>query len=91
MASYTSMKQTIAYTYNNGNLYVTCLEWPGDELRLPIEEPHDATIISMLGRDGNLPWRFEQQELVIDLKSIRYNEMPGHDAWTFRIKNLGHE
>jgi alpha-L-fucosidase len=85
-AMYKSMRQHIAYTHNNGNLYVISFEWPGDELELPIPQPKEGTKISMLGREGNLEWKHEGK-LIINLKQIKYNEMPSHHAWTFKIEN----
>jgi alpha-L-fucosidase len=86
-ATYKSMRQHIAYTANHGNLYVTCFEWPEQELALPIPAPVPGTAISLLGRPGNLPWKHENGMLLIDTSPVRYNEMPGHEAWTFRIEN----
>lgn len=86
-ATYSSMRQTVAYTFNQGNLYATCLEWPGDTLRLPIPKPDDTTVISLLGREGPLGWSYENDQLVIDLSQIRYAEIPHHAAWTFKIEN----
>lgn len=86
-AVYKSMRQHIAYTHNNGNLYVICFEWPGDQLELPIDQPKKGTAISMLGREGNLNWKHVGKKLIIDLNSIKYNEIPNHHAWTFKIEN----
>ncbi|MDX9846574.1 MAG: alpha-L-fucosidase [Tenuifilaceae bacterium] len=86
-AIYKSMRQHIAYTLNNGNLYVICFEWPGDFLALNIPQPKKGTKISMLGRYGNIPWKYKNNALTLDLKSVKYSEMPSHHAWTFKIEN----
>ncbi len=85
-AVYKSMRQHIAYTHNNGNLYVICFDWPDEELELPIPQPKADTKISMLGREGNLEWKYEGK-LIINLKQIKYNEIPSHHAWTIKIEN----
>ena len=82
---YRSMRQYIAYTNNHGNLYAICFEWPGRELVLPLDKPAEGTVISLLGREGNLPWRYQNGQLYIDVEQVLYNEMPGHHAWTFKI------
>lgn len=87
-SAYKSMRQHIAYTTNHGNLYVICFEWPEQQLVLPIPEPAPGTAISLLGRKGKLPWKYENGFLLIDTSEIRYSEMPGHDAWTFRINKI---
>jgi alpha-L-fucosidase len=86
-AEYKSMRQHIAYTQNNGNLYAISFEWPGDKLELPISKPKKGTRISLLGREGYLPWKFKNKTLIIDLKQVKYNEIPSHHAWTFKIES----
>ena len=84
---YTSMRQYIAYTHNQGNLYATSFDWPGNELALPIERPRQGTSITLLGRDGELPWNYRDGQLIINTSVVKYNEMPSHYAWTFKIEN----
>jgi len=86
-AIYKSNRQYIAYTHNHGNLYVICFDWPGDSLEINLPQPEKGTKISLLGRSGNLPWKYKNDTLIIDLKSVKYNEMPSHHAWTFKIEN----
>lgn len=85
---YKSMCQHIAYTKNHGNVYAICFEWPGDELELHVPAPPKTSQISLLGREGSLPWKYKDGKLLIDLSEIAYNEIPGHDAWTFRITEM---
>lgn len=84
---YSSMRQHIAYTHNHGNLYATTFDWPGEALALPIERPKRGTRITMLGRDGELPWKYRGGKLFINTSVVTYNEMPSHYAWTFKIEN----
>ncbi len=85
---YRSMKQYIAYTRNHGNLYAITLEWPNEELVLSINKPASDTKVTMLGRDGELPWKYENNKMYIDISGIKYNEIPNHYAWSFRIENM---
>lgn len=85
-AVYRSKQQTIAFTRNRGNLYVVCLDWPGDQLKLEISTPKSGTQISLLGREGELPWKHENGQLIIQLSNIPYHEIPNHHAWTFKIE-----
>ncbi len=84
-AIYRSMRQYVAYTRNHGNLYAISFEWPDDQFVLPLSEPAPGTKISLLGRQGALDWTWENGQLIIDTSPVKYNEMPGHEAWTFRI------
>lgn len=85
---YSSQKQTQAYTVNNGHLYVTALEWPGDTLEVPLAGPADHVEVSMLGRAGNIPATWRQDTLLIDLSGIKFNELTSCYAWTFRISGV---
>ena len=84
---YRSLRQYIAYTHNHGNLYATSFDWPGQELALPIDRPEQGTRITLLGRDGELPWNYRNGQLIINTSVVKYNEMPSHYAWTFKIEN----
>jgi alpha-L-fucosidase len=86
-AVYRSMRQYMAYTTNNGNLYAISYEWPRGDLVLPIHEPPADSAITLLGHGEALPWRYSDGALHVDLSPIGYNQMPGHHAWTFRIEN----
>jgi alpha-L-fucosidase len=86
-AVYRSQRQHVAYTHNHGNLYAVAFAWPEDEFVLPVAAPAPGTRISLLGRPGALPWRHIDGRLIIDTSPVRYSEMPGHHAWTFRIEN----
>ncbi len=87
LATYASMRQYLAYTHNHGNLYAIAFEWPGKLLALPIPAPKSGTKIHLLGYEKPLEWTYENDRLLIDLSPITYNDMPGHNAWTFRIEN----
>ncbi len=86
--TYNSMIQHIAYTTNNNNLYAISLEWPENEvLVLNVPKPSKNTKISLLGRKGNLKWKFKKNRLHIYLNAVSYNQMPSNAAWVFKIKD----
>jgi alpha-L-fucosidase len=85
-AVYRSLQEYMVYTTNNGNLYAIAFEWPEVELALDVAEPPVGTKISLLGVDDELPWRYDDATLYVDLSGIAYNEMPGHWAWTVRLE-----
>ena len=87
-AVYQSMRQHIAYTKNNGNLYAISFDWPGDKLVLHVPEPSQTSQISLLGLVRTLPWEHKDGKLIIDLSAIEYNEIPSHDAWTFKVTEM---
>jgi len=89
LAVYSSLQQYLAYTLNHGSLYAITFEWPGAELVLDLGEPFPPTSVTLLGLEGELPWRYEDGKLYVDLKSISINELPGDYAWVFRLEGLG--
>ena len=72
--------------YKEGDLYAITFEWPDGYLELPIPEPPPGTRVSLLGRDGELPWRYRAGSLRIDLSDIPASEVPGQWAWTVRLE-----
>jgi len=89
LGTFQSQGQYLGYTTNNGNLYAITLEWPGDKLELPdMPQPKASTKIRMLGLDRDLNWEYRNKYIIIDLSEIGYEDLPGHDAWTFEIEGL---
>jgi alpha-L-fucosidase len=86
-AVYRSRQRYLAYTRRDRDLYAITFEWPDGELALPIAEPLRATRAMLLGRDGDLPWRYANGTLYVDLSSISVREIPGRWAWTVRLEN----
>jgi len=84
-AHYRSQQRRVAYTTRGGNLYAVFFEWPDRELALPVAAPRPGTRITLLGREGALPWRAAGDTLFVDLSGIPYREIPGSWAWTLRL------
>ncbi|MCM8570386.1 alpha-L-fucosidase [Gramella jeungdoensis] len=85
-ASYRSKSTSIAYTQKDGNVYATTFFWPENELVLKIPNPGSNASISLLGLDRKLNWKYENGELKINTSTIKFNELPSYDAWTFKIQ-----
>ncbi len=87
-AIYKSKGTRLCYTQNNGNIYAIALEWPqNNRLILNIEKPAGNAQITLLGTDKTLPWKYENNRLIVDLSSIGIADLPCQWAWTFRIGN----
>lgn len=84
-AVYRSLMPHICYTTNNGALYAIALEWNDEKLVLNIAEPAAGTKINMLGRKGDLPWKYVNHQLIVDVSGIKVSEIPCRSAWVFRI------
>ncbi len=87
-AVYSSQYQNLAFTVNKSNLYAISLEWPDEELVLDIPKPLKGAKVNLLGYQNDLPWKWSNGKLHIDVSQITYNEMPCEYAWVFRIKGI---
>jgi len=50
--------KNIRYTMKDGDVYAIVLEWPGDLIVLNNVAPANDTLVSLVGRDGNLDMTF---------------------------------
>lgn len=82
---YSSLRTHIAYTTNHDNIYAISFDWPEDQLVLNIPNPGKNAKVKMLGLDKNLDWKYDNNKMVINTSSIKYADLPSHDAWTFMI------
>jgi alpha-L-fucosidase len=83
---YRSMQQYLAYTQKDGNLYAITFEWPDAELALPISAPQPGTGVRLLGLDRDLPWRYADDTLYVDVSGITFRELPSQWAWAVRLE-----
>ncbi|WP_165020697.1 alpha-L-fucosidase [Dysgonomonas sp. ZJ279] len=84
-ATYGSLKNYIAYTQKENNIYAILLEWQDDKCVLNIDKPADNSIVTLLGREGNLPWTYQNGQMIIDVSPIKFTEIPCRAAWTLKI------
>ncbi len=85
-ATYRSSRRYLAYTRKDDDLFAITFEWPDDTLDLPIAEPPPGTRITLLGYDSDLPWRYADGTLRIDLSVVPPSAVPGQWAWTVRLE-----
>lgn len=86
-ATYTSMKDYLAYTQKGNDVYAIMLEWQDDNVQLNIPQPNKNAEITMLGREGKLPWKYENGQVIVDLSSVKFSELPSNIAWALKIQN----
>jgi hypothetical protein len=83
--TYSSMKTYLCYTQNNNKIYAISYEWPDETLVLNIPNPGKDATVHMLGLNKPLDWKYEDNKMLINISSVKYAELPSHDAWTFEI------
>ena len=84
---YKSNGEYICYTTNNNNLYAIALEWPENYLTLNITKPQKEMKVLLIGTDIELPWKYSNNQVLIDISNVKFNDMPCKYAWTFKLEN----
>lgn len=82
---YHCKQPTVCYTTQGDILYAIAVEYPQDQLILNISEPDKNSVVKMLGCDKILPWKFQNGQMMIDTKSIQFNDLQSTAAWVFKI------
>lgn len=92
-AIYTCEQPNICYTQGKDALYAIALEYPEDQLVLNIDQPADNMKVTLLGCQKDLlgctktlPWKYENGQLVIDTRSMKYSDLKSTAAWVFKMK-----
>ena len=78
----------VRYTVKDGVVYAICTKWPGRRLSLDAIKPTDSAAVQLLGREGDLPWQFEDGRFQIDLSAIGAGELPCKNAYVFALTGL---
>jgi len=84
-AIYRCVQPYLAYTTKPNKLYAIALEFPDYQLELAIPKPDNKAKITLLGREGELPWTYNNGKLIIETKDIRFSEIKSKGAWVFSI------
>ncbi|MBR5602619.1 MAG: hypothetical protein IKW51_00190, partial [Bacteroidales bacterium] len=84
-AEYKCEQPYVCYTIKDDVLYAIAIDYPQDELVLEIPHPKENTVVTMLGCEKILPWRYENGKMIIDTTPLKYNDLKSDAAWTFKI------
>lgn len=76
------------YTRKGKVLYAICPVFPKNELVLRGIVAKPGCSVSMLGRDGDLEWKQDGKNLVIQVPAMTPSEVPCDYAWTFRVGEI---
>lgn len=84
---YTCEKPYIAYTTQPGKLYAINLEFPDNQLVLPVEKPKGNAKVRFLDlKEMELPWKYVNNQLIIDTSGIPFSAIQSKGAWVFEIE-----
>jgi hypothetical protein len=85
-AEYKCEQPYVCYTTKGDDLYAIAIEYPQDELVLEIPQPKENTVVTMLGCEKILPWRYENGKMIIDTTPLKYNDLKSDAAWVFKVR-----
>ena len=99
MSNFNILEQTIAppegqavkevlFTFKNGNLYAITPKWPGRKLRLKDMKPDINMVVTFLGTGEKLPWKVDDNNLVIEIPEFDPNRMKNQYAYVFRLRGI---
>ena len=74
------------FTSKDGAVYAITPRWPGKTLVLNVSPSSDDAAVTMLGREGLLPWRRQNGKIAIDLSEIDAFELPCRWAHAFKVR-----
>jgi len=84
--TYASRQMQLVYTRKGADLYAITFVWPDHELALSIAEPPLGSRIRLVGLDRDLPRRYADGTLYVDLSGVHFSEMPSQWAWAIRLE-----
>ena len=84
--AYASMQPYVCYTTKGNVLYAIALEYPQDFLTLSLPKPDHQLTITLLGSQKVLPYKYKNGVIVIDTRSLSFNDIQGRAAWAFKIE-----
>lgn len=80
-----SGSRTWRATRRGNDLYVICLTWPGQPLRIDGLPGKDPDRITLLGTPGPVSWTREGESLLITPPGVHPGDQPCESAWTFKL------
>ena len=73
------------FTAKDDAVYAIITNWPEKELIFDMPKPSADTVVTLLGRDGDLKWKYDNGKIYIDVSDISSAFLPCDYAWVFKI------
>ena len=84
-ASYICEQPRLCYTQGKNALYAIALDYPEDQLVLNIEPPFENMTVSLLGSPKQFSWSYQDGQIVIDTRGLKYSDLQSDAAWVFKL------
>jgi len=76
----------VRFTVKDGWVYAIFLAWQGERFRIPSVTPEEGSPVTMLGVPGELVWRRENGDIVVEYPAHRPLPTECAWAWAFKIR-----
>lgn len=76
------------FTRKGDSLYAICPVFPDGKLTLKSIKAQAGATVSMLGVDGDLDWKQDGENMVIEMPSVNPSRMPCEFAYTFKVSAI---
>jgi alpha-L-fucosidase len=76
--------QKLYFTTKEDSFYCMFHQWTG-EINIDLLDSEQVANVSLLGWEGEIPWKTEGQNLIIQVPKIGPDEIPCQHAWTLQI------
>jgi alpha-L-fucosidase len=75
----------VFFTAKDNAVYAITTNWPNKELVFDMPKPSADTAVTLLGRDGNLKWKYNNAKIYIDVSDISSANLPCDHAWVLKM------
>ena len=79
--------ENVHYTQNGENVYAICNQWPGKQLALKEPQLDAHAKITLLGYDKPLPWKKQDDRILIDLSACSFEDVPSEYTYVFKLSH----
>lgn len=85
-ASIKTAEQNIYFTTKEEAVYGIFDHWT-QKIAFDLAPGQKVSEVSLLGYDGDIPWKINGNQITIELPPLSIAEIPCHYAWTLKLKN----
>ncbi len=78
----------IMFTRKADNIYAITPKFPKDKLVIKNVKPTENTVVTMLGTDLILNWKYQEDDIVVEVPSAIVLDLPFQYAYTFKLTNM---
>lgn len=75
------------FTAKGNDAYIISPTYPKQQLRIKHIRPSKNTRVTLLGHDEPLDYQYNNNELLVSVPELTFDELPSQHAWAFKVTN----